>query len=524
MPGEGRHGFEGEGMTSLPPKVSVLIPSYQHAAYIRGAVESVLNQTFSDWELIVIDDASKDQSFEILSVFSDPRIRLYRHEVTEGAHKTLNEALDLARGAFIAILNSDDLYQEDRLQTLVVEAQKLGSPDVFMFTDVAFMDGEGHPSEDHPRALQYQKLLEEARGRSLNEGFLQGNLTVTTSNFFFSRSLFKKVGPFQNLRYTHDWDWALKASNIVQPAWIHQPLLRYRVHGTNTLSEDDLWRHIQENSLIQAKALMDLKAEASQNRLQERLYSLFQNESLHPAGLLVALLAYLEGFDDEAVSTLLLDTKEGPGLIKALQLETESPEAVFYSMKRIGELAAAKKAQADLLEERFKIIEAMKLEVLHRDEAIQGQAHLLEERFNIIEGMKLEVQHRDEALEGQARSLEERFETIQEMSLEIAHRDEALEAQGKLLEERYDVMEAQGKLLEESYGGMEAMGREIASRDEAIAAQAKLLEERFEAMQVMGDQIYQRDQAIHDLQLKLHLSQKKPLTQFLKTIKRGYKE
>ena len=110
------------------------------------------------------------------------------------------------------------------------------------------------------------------------------------------------------------------------------------------------------------------------------------------------------------------------------------------------------------------------------------------------------------------------------MSLEIAHRDEALEAQGKLLEERYDVMEAQGKLLEESYGGMEAMGREIASRDEAIAAQAKLLEERFEAMQVMGDQIYQRDQIIHDLQLKLHLSQKKPLTQFLKTIKRGYKE
>ena len=509
MRGEGRHGFEGEGMTSLPPKVSVVIPSYQHAAYIRGAVESVLNQTFSDWELIIIDDASKDQSFEILSVFSDPRIRLYRHEVTEGAHKTLNEALDLARGEFIAILNSDDLYQEDRLQTLMATALKTQRPDIFIFTDVAFMDGEGHPSEDHPRSLHYLRLIKEARGRSLKEGFLQGNLTVTTSNFFFSRSLFEKVGLFDDLRYTHDWDWALRALRYVQPDWIHEPLLRYRVHGTNTLSEDDLWRHIQENSLIQAKALMGLKAEASQDRLRERLSVLFHNESLHPAGLLVALLAYLEGLSDEAVSTLLLETKEGPGLIKALQLETETPEAVFYSTKRIGELAAAKKAQAELLEERFHIIESMKLEVLHRDEAIQGQAHLLEERFKIIEAMKLEVQHRDEALEGQARSLEERFETIQGMSLEVAHRDEALEAQAKLLEERYSAMEA--------------MGREIASREEAMGAQAKLLEERFEAMNRMGDQIYERDQALHDLQLKLHLSEKKPLAHFLKTIKRGYK-
>ena len=511
-------------MTSLPPKVSVLIPSYQHAAYIRGAVESVLNQTFSDWELIIIDDASKDQSFEILSVFSDPRIRLYRHEVTEGAHKTLNEALDLARGEFIAILNSDDLYEDDRLQILVAEALKTQRPDVFMFTDVAFMNGEGCPSKDHPRALQYQSLMKDSLGRSLQDGFLQGNLTVTTSNFFFSRSLFEKVGLFDGLRYTHDWDWALRALRYVQPDWIHEPLIRYRVHRSNTLSEDDLWRHIQENSLIQAKALMGLKAEASQDRLRERLSVLFHNESLHPAGLLVALLAYLEGLSDEAVSTLLLETKEGPGLIKALQLETETPEAVFYSTKRIGELAAAKKAQAELLEERFHIIESMKLEVLHRDEAIQGQAHLLEERFKIIEAMKLEVLHRDEALEGQARSLEERFKTIQEMSLEIAHRDEALAAQGKLLEERYDVMEAQGKLIEERHLAMEAMGREIASRDEAMGAQAKLLEGRFEAMNRMGDEIYQRDQALHDLQLKLRLSQKKPLTHLLKTIKRGYKE
>jgi len=403
-------------------------------------------------------------------------------------------------------LNSDDLYEDDRLQILVAEALKTQRPDVFMFTDVAFMDGEGCPSKDHPRALQYQSLMKDSLGRSLQDGFLQGNLTVTTSNFFFSRSLFEKVGLFDDLRYTHDWDWALRASHVVQPDWIHEPLLRYRVHGTNTLSEDDLWRHIQENSLIQAKALMSLKPEASEHRLRERLSSLLCNESLHPAGVLVALLAYHEGFGDEAVSSLLLGTKEDPGLIKDLQRDTDTPEAAFYSMKRIGELADAKKAQAGLLEERFQIIESMKLEVLHRDEAIEGQAHLLEERFKIIETMKLEVQHRDEAIEGQARMLDERFTTIQQMSLEVAHRDEAIEAQGKLLEERLEALEA--------------MEREMALRDETIRGQAAFLEERYQAMKKMGDEIYQRDQIVDEQKQAIETLKSRPLANMFNSIKR----
>ncbi|NBY21325.1 MAG: hypothetical protein EBQ73_00265, partial [Gammaproteobacteria bacterium] len=309
----------------------------------------------------------------------------------------------------------------------------------------------------------------------------------------------------------------------VQPVWIHESLLRYRVHGTNTLSEDDLWRHIQENSLIQAKALMGLKAEASKNRLQKRLVSLFHNESLHPTGLLVALLAYLEGFGDEAVSSILLETKEGPGFIKALQLETKTPEAVFYSIKRIAELADAKRAQAELLEERFKTIESMKLEVLHRDEAILGQAALLEERFNTIELMKLEVCHRDEAIQGQANALEERFMTMEHMSLEIAHRDEAIEAQTSLLEERLGAIEAMQQEIASRDEVIEALRREVSSRDQVINAQATFLEERFEAMKAMGDEIYQRDQRIENFLKELDTLRGRPLVNLVKAIKRRSK-
>jgi len=174
----------------------------------------------------------------------------------------------------------------------------------------------------------------------------------------------------------------------------------------------------------------------------------------------MALLAVLDGFDDSQVSALLLGTEEAPGLINALQLETKIPEAVFYSIKRIGDVFDANKAQTALLEERFKIIESM----------------------------TLEVKHRDEALEGQARTLEERFATIQDMSLEIAHRDEAMAAMGTLLEERFEAMKS--------------MGDEIHQRDQAIhSLQAEL----------------------HSLQAEFEQIKKKPLAHLLRTIQRGHK-
>src|SRR5690348_2044168 len=95
---------------STPPPVSVLLAVYNGGPYLRAAVESVLTQTFTDFEFIIIDDGSKDDSLKTLREFAarDPRVRLVSRP-NKGLTVTLNEGLDLARGEFLARMDADDL-------------------------------------------------------------------------------------------------------------------------------------------------------------------------------------------------------------------------------------------------------------------------------------------------------------------------------------------------------------------------------------------------------------------------------
>lgn len=98
-----------------PPKVSVFIPVYNREAYVGAAIESVLTQSFRDFELLLIDDGSTDRSVEILRSYDDPRIRVVRNERNLGQPETRNRGLALARGQYVAMLDSDDVARPDRL-------------------------------------------------------------------------------------------------------------------------------------------------------------------------------------------------------------------------------------------------------------------------------------------------------------------------------------------------------------------------------------------------------------------------
>lgn len=101
------------------PTVSVIIPSYNHASYISEAINSVLAQTFTDFELIIVDDCSPDNSVELIKRYNDPRIRLFVNESNQGAVYTTNLAIKKAIGKYIALLNSDDLWEKHKLELQV---------------------------------------------------------------------------------------------------------------------------------------------------------------------------------------------------------------------------------------------------------------------------------------------------------------------------------------------------------------------------------------------------------------------
>ncbi len=131
-------------MSSRSPKVTVFIPVYNREKFIGEALESILGQTFTDFEILVIDDGSTDDSRKIISSFSDPRIRLVCNDQNLGIPKTRNRGLEQAKGEYIALLDSDDRAFPERLakQVRFLDDHKDW---VQVGSWCRMMDSEGHP-------------------------------------------------------------------------------------------------------------------------------------------------------------------------------------------------------------------------------------------------------------------------------------------------------------------------------------------------------------------------------------------
>ena len=124
------------------PKVSVILSSYNHGKYIAASIESVLNQTFSDFELLIFDDGSSDNSQEIIRSFSDDRIKLFLYEKNRGSYHATQEALKSARGKYLALQHSDDIWESTKLEKQVRFLEE-NLDYAVCFTQASFIDENG---------------------------------------------------------------------------------------------------------------------------------------------------------------------------------------------------------------------------------------------------------------------------------------------------------------------------------------------------------------------------------------------
>ena len=247
-------------LASPLPRVSVILPVYNHAAYVIEALDSVRAQTLGDWELIVIDDGSTDDSRAVLQRYveaaRDPRIQLYLQD-NAGSHAAINRGLSLARAPYLAILNSDDRFAPTRLERLLALAQQHPG-DLLAVTAVRLIDGEGALVEERDPQFwwlrMYRDILDYWRASQRNsahparDALLWGNFTISTSNFFLSRTLLDRLGPLGHFRYVLDWEYALRVT-IECPQAFHflddEPLLDYRLHGRNTILSGAIRNHVE---------------------------------------------------------------------------------------------------------------------------------------------------------------------------------------------------------------------------------------------------------------------------------------
>lgn len=227
----------------MSPKISVIIPSFNHEAFIGRAIDSALAAGESDLEVVVVDDGSTDASRERLAVYrEDPRVRIHLQE-NRGAHAALNRGLELAGGEFIFILNSDDAFDPRRISEL---GRRLESnrEAALAASWIEIVDPEDArlgvkeawrtlPPWPAPTAGPFLSSLGDPR-----LALLETNWISTTSNIAFPAALFRRHGlRFAPLRYAHDWDFILSACRMGTLELVEEPLVRYRVHGTNTIDE-----------------------------------------------------------------------------------------------------------------------------------------------------------------------------------------------------------------------------------------------------------------------------------------------
>jgi len=211
------------------PTVSVLLPAYNHAAFVGEAVESVLSQSFGDFELIVTDDGSTDGTAEVLRRYRDPRIKLEVLGRNEGAAPASNRCVERARGEFVAMANSDDFFLPGKLERQVQLLRR--RPEVAaVFGQVRFVDeaGQTMPAASNPFADLFT-TVEPDRFAWLRTFFLRGN-GLCQPTIMARRDVYRQIGAYDpSLRQLHDFDLWVRMCARHEIHVLPDALIGYRV-------------------------------------------------------------------------------------------------------------------------------------------------------------------------------------------------------------------------------------------------------------------------------------------------------
>jgi glycosyltransferase involved in cell wall biosynthesis len=212
--------------------------SYNYEKYLPETIESVLDQSFTDIEFIIVDDASKDNSREIIKSYQekDDRVHAVYHGENRGIAKTFNDGIDEATGEFVAIVGCDDLWVKNKLEKQIEVLKR--DEDLVVHTGVATIDAQGNVIEESEREHSGKKRNK--NGHIFRE-LLEGNF-VCGSSIIFKKSNLNGIKLDERYRYVNDYKFTLDLAREYEFHYIAEPLVKYRVHGGNiTLRDKGGW-------------------------------------------------------------------------------------------------------------------------------------------------------------------------------------------------------------------------------------------------------------------------------------------
>ena len=189
--------------------VSIITPTYNHEKYIGECIESVLNQTYKNWEMIIVDDCSSDKTVEIIKKYAaqDSRIKLIQHNENYGPFRlkdTCNEGLNISKGEYIAVLEGDDYWTSDKLEEQVKFLEN--NPDMILnWGNCIVVNNQGKTISYLKVDPQNQEILNNPVGSILHR-FIELEGPIYAQSLIIRREALERIGGFQGGKNIPSWD------------------------------------------------------------------------------------------------------------------------------------------------------------------------------------------------------------------------------------------------------------------------------------------------------------------------------
>jgi glycosyltransferase involved in cell wall biosynthesis len=235
------------------PAVSVLLPVYNGARFLRPALESILGQSFTDFELLVLDDGSTDDSVRIAEGYRDPRIRILSAASNQGLPRALNRGLAAASGEFVARQDADDLSHPDRF------ARQL---EFLRANPTVALVGAQAEVIDETGAAAGRRLAYPCDDAAIRRRLLLRNPFAHTTVMFRRTAVLAVGGYDESFRYCQDFALWNRLATRHRVANLHEVLAGYRIHSHDRMSDRLKWRRLIENARIIGRNLLPLSMPA----------------------------------------------------------------------------------------------------------------------------------------------------------------------------------------------------------------------------------------------------------------------